>query len=69
MLCPWEDNVKRHRAKLNEQGLYLSDKPEVLKARKQSQEKWLKELNYNYKPNLWKYKTITLIGKQKEIKN
>lgn len=53
MVLPREDNCKRIRAKLNEQGLYLSDNPKVLKARKQKQSEWQKELEYNYKPNIY----------------
>jgi len=53
MKLPREDNIKRIRAKLNEQGLYLSDNPKVLKARKQKQSEWQKELGYNYKPNIY----------------
>ncbi len=52
MRCPREDNVKRHRAKLNSQGLYLPTNPQVIKARQKKQSKWQKELGYNYKPNL-----------------
>ncbi len=52
MRCPREDNCKRIRAKLNSQGLYLPTSQEVIKARQKGQEKWQRDLGYNYKPNL-----------------
>ena len=41
-----EDGVKRIRAKLNEQGLYLPDDPNVRRQRKIKEQEWLKFLGY-----------------------
>lgn len=43
---PREDNVKRIRAKFNEEGKYLTDKLEIRKKRKQLEQVWRKELGY-----------------------
>ncbi len=43
---PREDNVKRIRAKFNENGEYLTDKPQIRKARKQKEIEWLIDLGY-----------------------
>lgn len=43
---PREDNVKRIRAKFNEQGEYLTDKPQIRKQRKQKEIEWLHDLGY-----------------------
>lgn len=46
MELPREDNVKRIRAKLNEEGLYLSENLEVLRKRKQLENEWRERLGY-----------------------
>ena len=43
---PREDHIKRYRAKFNQQGLYLSSNPAIIKKRKQQSEKWLNDLEY-----------------------
>lgn len=43
---PREDNVKRIRAKFNESGEYLTDKPQIRKQRKQKEIEWLYDLGY-----------------------
>ena len=43
---PREDNVKRLRGKFNEEGKYLTDKPEIRKQRKQKEIEWLSDLGY-----------------------
>jgi len=44
---PREDWVKRIRAKIqNENNLFLPTDPEVIKARKKNQKKWLRQLNF-----------------------
>jgi hypothetical protein len=43
---PREDNVKRIRAKFNEQDKYLTDNPEIRKQRKQKEIEWLVDLGY-----------------------
>lgn len=47
MKLPKEDNVKRIRAKFNEQGLYLPTNPNVIKKRKILDKQWKKDLGYN----------------------
>jgi hypothetical protein len=45
---PKEDNVKRYRAKIqNEKKLFLPTDPEILKKRQVMEEKWRKEIGYN----------------------
>ena len=43
---PTHDNVKRIRAKFNENGEYLTDKPHIRKQRKQKEIEWLYDLGY-----------------------
>lgn len=43
---PREDNVKRIRAKFNENGEYLTNKPQIRKQRKQKEIEWLYDLGY-----------------------
>lgn len=43
---PREDNIKRIRAKFNENGEYLTDKPQIRKQRKQKEIEWLYDLGY-----------------------
>lgn len=43
---PTQDNIKRLRAKFNEDGKYLTDKPQIRKQRKQKEIEWLFDLGY-----------------------
>jgi len=47
MELPREDNVKRIRAKFNEQGKFLPDDPKVREARGINEQEWRKFLGYN----------------------
>lgn len=44
---PREDNVKRIRAKFNENGLYLTDSEEVARKRKLNMDMWREFINNN----------------------
>ena len=41
---PREDNIKRIRAKFNEQGLYMPTNPEVIRQRKQKEVQWRQDM-------------------------